>query len=215
MSSCFNMFFVCLCEQLVSDFESLSDVNRMQQIAQLIFENFISSSFDTQLNISAVAKKEIVFDIQNGLIRPDMFERAKKEVQLLLAHDLFPRYVLHLSARVQEKAAIDAALPKVALPRPEIQLLWTCLQKGASMQPSMFKSSTSESFESHDFFSSPGTVLRLIVCSAFITNQKGPLQKVEKRESRIYILCASLCLFCHFVYRVLQRQILMMTWFRK
>jgi hypothetical protein len=98
---------------MVADFEAERDVDKMQQIAQLIYESFISSSFDTQLNLSSVSKKEIIFDVQNGLIRSDMFDNAKKEVQLLLAHDLFPRFVLHLSARVRERAALAAVVPKV------------------------------------------------------------------------------------------------------
>ncbi len=112
-----------------------------------------------------------------------MFENAKREVQQIVAQGLFPNYVLWLSTRATENAALDAAAPRVLLPRPEIQELLAWLRRGCA-EPSRLSGTlavflskvqtpTEDNFSSHALFDSPGSSLRLIVCSAFASQQKG------------------------------------------
>ncbi len=113
-----------------------------------------------------------------------MFENAKREVQQILAQGLFPNFVLWLSERATERAALEAAAPRVMLPRPEIQELLAWLRRGCT-EPnarssgtlstflSKVQTPTEENFAYHGFFDASGSSLRLIVCSAFASHQKG------------------------------------------
>ncbi len=167
----------------VAQFERVTVKDEAQMLAEGIYDTFIQTTFDTEINISAKHQREITFDIQNGLIRQDMFENAKREVQQIVAQSLFPNYVLWLSARATENAALDAAAPRVLLPRPEIQELLAWLRIGCAETArlsgtlatfmSKVQTPTEENFASHALFDSPGSSLRLIVCSAFASHQKG------------------------------------------
>jgi hypothetical protein len=166
-------------------FEGLPSKDMAHQMAEEIYETYISSVLETEINISSKHQKEITFDIQNGLIRSDMFENAKREVQQILAQGLFPNFVLWLSERATERAVLEAAAPRVLLPRPEIQELLAWLRRGCSEASartstgtlntflSKVQTPTEENFAKHAFFNMSGSSLRLIVCSAFASHQKG------------------------------------------
>jgi hypothetical protein len=168
----------------VSKFERVESKDAAHALAEEIYETYISSAYDTEINISSKHQKEITFDVQNGLIRSDMFDNAKREVQQILAQGIFPGFVLFLSERATQHAAIEAAGPRVMLPRPEIQELLAWLRRGCSDASarasgtlgtflSKVQTPTEENFANHGFFNASGSSLRFIVCSAFSSHQKG------------------------------------------
>jgi hypothetical protein len=134
-----------------------------------LFDLFVSSRF-SEIKLSSTVVKEIQFDVENGLIRQDMFENAKNEMMELIASNVFPIYLLYKS-----NGENYLAPPKKEAMAPEVDALVSLIEKNKTrdkrnsmkFMTRLEKIPTNAVFQNHAFFQTPNSLLRLIVCSAF------------------------------------------------
>lgn len=170
----------------VADYQDIvpTDKAAMHEASLRIYDDFFGPEpIRGLLNVSSSLVKEIMFDLDNGLIRRDMFDGVRKEVQKLILHDIYPRFVLSVSkepapgnSETQSDSTSEDESPRLSA---DIANMINLILAGKPLEenaPFLFHQKASDvSWSSHPLFAERGPPARLdiLVCSAFVTSERG------------------------------------------
>ncbi len=147
----------------------------MHAAAEEIYAQFLSPLSLQEVNVDLrVGAKLVLYSLQHKLVDRDLFRLAKKEAEMVILQDLWPRFV-H-----SEQPQLDKAARSAAPPRPDVAAIVAVIQK-AALQSRLRRGKGRADFAAHPFWTQRKRRLRVVRCSARTSREVKPDDLAELR----------------------------------
>ncbi len=76
----------------VNAYQTVLDPEELHLQAMSIWDDFLSSSSPTELNVGSKTRKAIRYELENGLAAASTYNEAQREVLKLISLDVYPKF---------------------------------------------------------------------------------------------------------------------------
>jgi hypothetical protein len=177
----------------VTAFERVAfgDYRALHKAADEIYAEFLSPLAPQEVNVDPrIGAKAVLYCLRHELVQRDIFAAAKKEVEMVMLQDLWPRYVFSEQQRGEQLAVAARAAP-----RPDVSIVLEAIAKDKAalqlQQPQpqqrwgkLRADKEKLTFDGHPFWTEPKRRLRVVQCAARTSrevqrNQLGELRLIH------------------------------------